>query len=131
MEESELSCSRAEVFENYALQIFSGAAEEILSAEDEEKFERLRQLLSGPDYALACALREAPDDPQVPDAGEIGSGTPLICEFWLQPADPELNAAWHVATVFFTEEGMEEKLGTVFWFPEEQQSSGCGSTEAP
>ena len=118
-EEDEVPGSREEVFEDYALQIFAAAAEEILSAEDAEKFARLRLLLSGPDYELACMLREAGAAEAGDEAatGDIGEGTPLACDFYLQPAAGSLNAPWHVATVFFTEAGMARRLGAVSWFP--------------
>ena len=98
----------------YAMDLFSFSATESLSINDPEQYaEVLRLSGTCSQWAYLADAASMELDPE-----ECGTGDPIRVTISCVFQGEENSRSVDVADVYFTLEGMEEKLGTVVWFPE-------------
>ncbi len=115
----ELSDEAFDEMSTYAVELYY-AASESLYENNSRQYERLVKLSANEALEIECAL----DVAQMSlDPEEVGEGDVIRASLYFVPegkgADDVLSV--HFADVYFTQEGMAEKLGTVVWFPDEDQ----------
>ena len=98
----------------YAKDLFVFSATESLSVNDPKQYAELlrySEACSQWSYALDAATMTI--DPE-----ECGSGDPIRVTISCLFQGEDKSRCVDVADVYFTLEGMDERLGTVVWFPE-------------
>ncbi|MBQ9274151.1 MAG: hypothetical protein IJ228_04995 [Succinivibrio sp.] len=115
--EARLSDELSEGCVDYALTLYQGVAEELLSVEEPETYEKLRALHEDEHYSMYTALQALTEDTlSEENAEDLGEGPVLAVSVVFKCADrsrPEVVAA----RVLLTVAGMEEGLGSISWFP--------------
>ncbi len=115
----ELSDDAFDAVSAYAIDLYYAAAESLYE-NNSRQYERLVKLSGNEALEIECALDTAE---MFLDPEEVGEGDIIRASLYFVPegksADDVLSV--HFADVYFTAEGMEEKLGTVVWFPDEDQ----------
>lgn len=104
---------------DYALELYSIAASDSLYENNPAQYDRLLRLSRNDALEIICKL----DSTTLSlDPEEVGEGEIMRVElFYSASEDVNSSLSVHFADIYVTLEGIEEKLGIVIWFPEEDQ----------
>lgn len=117
----ELNDKEFDAMSTYAVELYYAASESLFD-NNKRQYERLVKLSANDALEIECAL----DGTEMYlDAEEVGDGEIVRASLHFVPeggtAEDVLSV--HFADVYFTKDGMNDKLGTVVWFPDEDQWS--------
>jgi hypothetical protein len=97
---------------DYALKLYRYSAEESLSVNDPNGYDRLRKLTSA-GSEIECEVDTAMVEL---DPEDVGEGDAACVSLYV--TERATGDRVHLADVYLTEEGMLDNLGTVVWFPD-------------